>query len=77
MQSLNNVTDPRPKLRNSKISILLMKGQCDNQPWGFATEYMQLFPNYQLSIIPNAGHFISIEQPEIYIRIIRTFLSKE
>ncbi len=76
MHSLNKVSDLRPKLTNSKITILIMKGQCDNQQWGFATEYMQLFPNHHLSIIPNAGHFISIEQPEKYIRIISTFLSK-
>jgi pimeloyl-ACP methyl ester carboxylesterase len=50
-----------------------MKGQCDNQKWGFTNEYLQLFRNHQLNIIPNAGHFISVEQPELYQKIIRKF----
>jgi pimeloyl-ACP methyl ester carboxylesterase len=51
-----------------------MKGQCDNQPWGAAKEYLELFPNHQLKIIPGAGHSISVEQPEVYLETIRDFL---
>lgn len=59
VQSFNEIQDPRPKLKGCKVPVLLMKGQCDNQPWGFLTEYLELFPNHQLKIIPNAGHSIS------------------
>jgi proline iminopeptidase len=76
MQSLSEVKDPRPKLMNSKVPILLMKGQCDNQKWGFATEYLELFPNHKLVVIPNAGHSISVEQPELYLKTIRDFLTR-
>jgi proline iminopeptidase len=75
-KSLRQVNDPRPKIKNSKIPILVMKGQCDNQKWGFTNEYLELFVNHQLIIIPNAGHFISVEQPDLYKKIIREFLSK-
>lgn len=76
VQSFNQIQDTRPKLKGSKIPILLMKGQYDNQPWGFLTEYLELFPNHQLKIIPNAGHSISAEQPELYLKTIREFLNK-
>ncbi len=61
-KSLIKVQDPRLKIRNSKIQVLVIKGQCDNQKWSFTNEYLELFPNHQLTIIPNAGHFISVEQ---------------
>ncbi|MFI5220242.1 MAG: alpha/beta hydrolase [Bacteroidia bacterium] len=76
MKSLSEIKDPRPKLKNSKIPILIMKGQCDNQKWGFTTEYLELFPNHQLTVIPGAGHSISVEQPELYLKAIREFLKK-
>jgi len=77
VRSFSEIKDPRPKLKGSKIPILIMKGQCDNQPWGFLNEYLELFPNYQLKIIPNAGHSISVEQPEIYLKTIRDFLNQD
>ena len=76
MKTIYDISDPRPRLANSKIPVLIMKGQCDNQPWGFVTEYLALFPQHQLCIIPNAGHFIFLEQPELYLKTIRAFLNK-
>jgi len=76
VRSFTETKDPRPKLKGLKIPVLIMKGQCDNQPWGFANEYLELFPNYQLNIIPDAGHSISVEQPELYLKTIRDFLNK-
>ena len=73
--SFNKIQDIRPKLKGSKVPILLMKGQCDHQPWGFVNEYLELFPNHQLKIIPDAGHSISVEQPELYLKTIRGFLN--
>ena len=74
-RSFNEVIDPRQRLRGLKIPVLIMKGQCDNQPWGFANEYLELFSNHQLKIVPDAGHSISIEQPDLYLKIIRDFLN--
>jgi proline iminopeptidase len=74
VQSFNKIQDLRAKLKGSKVPILLMKGQCDNCPWGFVNEYLELFPNHQLKIVPDAGHSISVEQPELYLKIIRDFL---
>ena len=76
VQSFNKIQDTRAKLKGSKVAILLMKGQCDNCPWGFVNEYLELFPNHQLKIVPDAGHSISVEQPELYLKIIREFLNQ-
>jgi proline iminopeptidase len=75
-KSLTEVNDPRPKLKNLRTPVLVMKGQCDNQKWGFTKEYLGLFQNSELVIIPDAGHFISIEQPKLYIKAIEQFLNK-
>lgn len=74
--SLVQIEDPRPKLKNSNIPSLILKGQCDNQKWGFTNEYLELFHNHQFAFIPGAGHFISVEQPKSYIKAIKEFLSK-
>jgi proline iminopeptidase len=74
MRSLGHVKDPRPAIKGSPIPILVMKGQADNQRWGYTHEYLDIFPNHRLAIIPHAGHFIYAEQPELYIRSIKDFL---
>ena len=53
-----------------------MKGQCDNQPWGFTEEYLTLFPNAEFRFVKNAGHSIATEQPKQYIESIKAFLFK-
>lgn len=73
---LLSIPDPRLKLLHSSIPILVVKAQYDNQPWGFTNEYLELFSNHQLVVIPNAGHAISIEQPALYLKTIRGFLGK-
>ncbi|MCW3124976.1 MAG: alpha/beta hydrolase [Bacteroidetes bacterium] len=73
--SFHELTDPRPKLKGLPIPVMIMKGQCDNQKWDDTQEYLGLFPDHQLVIIPGAGHSISVEQPELYLRTIRQFLN--
>ncbi len=75
-KNLLTVTDPRPKLQHSTIPVLVMKAQYDNQHWGFTNEYLELFPHHELAVIPNAGHAVSVEQPELYLKTIREFLQK-
>ncbi len=74
--SLMKVNDPRSKIKTLTIPVLIVKGQCDNQKWGFTNEYLNLFQNSKLIVIPNAGHFISVEEPELYIKTIQQFLNK-
>ena len=75
--NLTKIADPRNKFINLDTKMLVMKGQCDNQKWGFTNEYLQLFKNSKLVVIPNAGHFISVEQPQLYIQTIQHFLGEQ
>jgi len=75
VQSFNSVKDIRPKLKNCTIPALIMRGQCDGIKWGFVTEYLDLFTNHRLIIVPDAGHSIAREQPDLYIKNIIEFLN--
>jgi proline iminopeptidase len=75
VQSFNSAKDIRPKLKNCTIPALIMRGQCDGIKWGFVTEFTGLFTNHRLIIVPDAGHSIVREQPELYINNILEFLN--
>lgn len=75
-QSFKKTTDVRPKLTACPIPALVMRGQCDGIKWGYANEYLQLFINHRLVIIPGAGHSIGREQPGLYLQTIRQFLNE-
>ncbi|MEZ4775222.1 MAG: alpha/beta hydrolase [Bacteroidia bacterium] len=76
MKSFNLVEDPRPVISSSQIPVLVMKGQCDNQKWGYTHEYLTLFQNHRLAVIRSAGHSITTEQPAKYLQTIRDFLAE-
>lgn len=73
-QSLFKIDDPRGGMKDMRMPILIMKGQYDNQMWGYTNEYVELLQNATLRVVPNAGHSIYVEQPEIYYREIIGFL---
>lgn len=75
VNSFRETKDPRAKLSNCKIPALILKGQCDTQPWGYVNEYLALFPNHTFKIIPDAGHVIAVEQPTLYLNTIKEFLN--
>jgi proline iminopeptidase len=76
VQSFNNVVDIREKLKQCKVPVLILKGQCDNIKWGYTSEYLSLFQHHRFVLVPGAGHGIATEQPEIYLNTIRHFLTK-
>ncbi|MBK6963760.1 MAG: alpha/beta hydrolase [Bacteroidales bacterium] len=77
VQSFEISADIRSKLQGCPVPALIMRGQCDGIKWGYVSEYLQLFINSKLVIIPDAGHSIGSEQPELYQRNIEKFLTKE
>jgi pimeloyl-ACP methyl ester carboxylesterase len=68
------VEDPRPKIKNLNIPVLVLQGECDQSLYGYAYEYVALFPNGRYQFIKNAGHIIWWEQPSEFISAINTFL---
>ena len=76
MKSLNNMVDKREKIRQLNLPFLVLKGQCDNQHWGYTKEYLDILPNAQLQVVPDAGHHIFSEQPQLYTQYILQFLNE-
>ena len=76
VNDFQRTTDPRPAIRsrNATFPVLVIRGQCDHLPWGYAAEYLDLFPDSRLAVIPGAGHSAGREQPEVFIRTIADFL---
>jgi len=74
VQSFDNATDIRSKLKACRVPALVLRGQCDGKAWGYTTEYLRLFTDHKLVIVPDAGHSIGIEQPAVYLNTIMDFL---
>lgn len=62
------MADPRSQLHGNQTPLQLLRGQCDNQPWGVVPDYLALYPNARLEIEPGAGHVIATERPADYAR---------
>lgn len=75
VQSFDVTTDIRAKLTRCTVPALIMRGQCDGIQWGYAGEYLTLFTHSKMVIIPDAGHSIGSEQPELYQNNIKEFLT--
>lgn len=77
LKSFHQTKDLRSKIKQIKIPMLIMRGQYDNQKWGYVEEYLRLFSHSRMEVIPNAGHFIEAEQRSLYLSFIRKFLLEE
>lgn len=74
--SFGSTPDPRESLRKVTVPVLILRGQYDNQPWGYITEYLELLQNSRLEIVKDAGHSIATEQKEQYYDRITQFLKE-
>jgi proline iminopeptidase len=74
--SFGEIVDPRPKLKNNTIPVLVLKGQYDTGEWGYTKEYLDLFIRHKFKVIRNAGHQIFVEQPILYFEEMKSFLEE-
>lgn len=74
--SIQNVIDKRNQLKELNTPILILRGQCDNQKWGFTNEYLDLFTNSKLEIIENVGHDLISDDKKRYFEFISEFLKE-
>jgi proline iminopeptidase len=74
VKSFNEVEDKRERLGNIHIPVLILRGQCDNQKWGYAKEYLDLLPNSQLVIIENVGHDLIKGNKDKYYDLVSDFI---
>lgn len=71
---LAKVPDPRPKLRQVEAPVLIMRPECDYVDPEIAVDFRDSFPRATLVEIPGAGHEIRLEQPDLYLEVLRAFL---
>ena len=62
------------KLRRDHTPALILRGGCDYMQWEVARRYRSVLPNSTLLHIPNAGHWMDFDQPEVFSSAIRAFL---
>jgi len=75
-RSYRKYQDHRAEIKKIGCPVLILKGSCDNQAWGYTAEYIELIRTSKLQVIPDAGHSISLEQPGMYLELINDFLLK-
>ncbi|MDF2447941.1 MAG: ybfF [Bacteroidota bacterium] len=60
----------------SLIPVLFIKGEKSNYINSQdEKDILNYFPNYELEIIPNSGHWVHAEQPEIFFNTVLDFIS--
>jgi 2-succinyl-6-hydroxy-2,4-cyclohexadiene-1-carboxylate synthase len=55
------------------IPVLLIAGELDTKFCTIARQMAQALPQAQLSIVPDAGHTVHVEQPEIFDTLVTDF----
>jgi proline iminopeptidase len=69
--------NPREKLKYDATPVLILRGECEYLDEEVCEQYHATFTNSTLQLIPGAGHFIPLEQPDVLISALRTFLLQE
>ena len=66
--------DPHRALSRNPTPALILRGECDYIAEMVAQAYRGTLPNATLVSVPNAGHLMYYEQPEVYLTTVRAFL---
>lgn len=76
VNSLDEVSDGRSILRDLKTPVLIIKGQCDNQKWGYTQEYLNLLANTDLKVLNGLGHDVLNAENDTTLKLISNFLKE-
>jgi len=68
--------DYRPALKAVQAPALVLHGAGDIQPEAVSRTYAAAFPNASVKVIPNAGHFLFLDQPEAFGAAVSAFLAR-
>lgn len=67
--------DARPMLPEIRVPVLICQGGDDSiVPLEEAQAMGDLIPGSRLEIVPDAGHLLTMEQPENYNQIVLQFI---
>lgn len=67
--------DIRDTLSKCNVPILILLGEYDNLPWACVNDYLKVFKNTKLVIIPNSGHSVFNYQPDLCLKLTVDFLN--
>lgn len=62
-------------LRTIAVPTLVMAGDADEMPPSHLAEMYEAIPTSRLAIVPDAGHAVLLDQPELCMLMIRDFLA--
>lgn len=65
--------DSRGRFEALEAPAYIVHGESDAIPVGVAREWEEVFPNAQLTVIENAGHFPHFENPEAFFPAAKVF----
>ncbi len=71
---LSDGNDNRDQLSKLNIPVLILLGDNDNLPWACVNDYLHVFKNCKLIIIPNSAHSVFSYQAELCLKLTREFL---
>ena len=66
----------RNALNSVQAPVLVIHGDKDLQPVASSQVYVESFPNAELKVMKQSGHFPFSEQPEEFGKIVGAFLNK-
>lgn len=72
--SMGQRHDYRPALHKVSVPVLVIHGADDLQSEAATRLYVDAFPNAELAVIQNAGHFSFEQQPEEFAILVKSFL---
>ena len=64
------------QLSTLTLPVLLLAGELDTKFCAIARQMEQQLPSATLHIIPEAGHTIHLEQPELFVQLVKQFCSQ-
>ena len=64
-----------PSLRELRVPALIIEGEQSVTTVASARAWAEALPNARLLLIPNAGHYPQVEQPELFFPAVNRFLS--
>ena len=64
-----------PRLRELDMPVLLIAGELDSKYAALAAEMQALIQEARAVIVPDAGHAVHLERPELFTEIVRDFLA--
>jgi proline iminopeptidase len=73
--SIDKGKDNRKILTSLNIPVMILLGESDNLAWGCVADYLHVFKNIKLVIIPDSDHAVFSYQPDLCLKLTREFLN--